>query len=267
MDNHSPIGVLDSGVGGLTVLKVLHSLMPYENFIYLGDTANAPFGVRSEEENRALISKMLDFMQAQDVKQVVIACNTLTMLDVNTLQPGRPFHIIGVSHAVELLRKYNKNKRIGIMATPYTINSGVHKKEIHSYDPEIEVYGQACPKLVPLIEAEQFDTEEMALAIKEYTDPLKKAGVDIVILSCTHFPFVKNKIENALGANIMVLDPAGRTATNAHIQLHKREMASHSGGGKLTVCFTSNLARAKSLAQRMLPITKCEFRLIDLKNY
>lgn len=264
MDNHSPIGVLDSGVGGLTVLKVLHALMPHEDFIYLGDTANAPFGVRSEEENRFLVGKMLDFLQTQGVKQVVIACNTLTMLDVNTLQPDRPFHIIGVSHVVELLRKYSKKKKIGIMATPFTISAEVHKNEIHSYDTEVQVFGQACPKLVTLVEAEKFGTPEMAEAIAEYTEPLKKAGVDVVALSCTHFPFVKKEIEQALGPEVMVLDPAGRTASNAHIQLHKKEMASHTGGGKLTICFTSNLDRAKSLAKRMLPIEKCEFKLVDL---
>lgn len=264
MENHRPIGVLDSGVGGLTVLKVLHALMPHESFIYLGDTANAPFGVRSEAENRVLIGKMLDFMQAQNVKQVVIACNTLTMLDVNTLQPGRPFHIIGVSHVVALLRKYSKKKKIGIMATPFTISSEVHKKEIHSYDPEVEVFGQACPKLVPLIEAQKFDTPEMEEAIQEYTEPLKQAGVDIVALSCTHFPLVKKKIEKALGPDVMVLDPAGRTASNAHIQLHKMGMACHCGEGSLTVCFTSNLERAKSLAECMLAVDKCEYKLVTL---
>ena len=264
MNNHSPIGVLDSGVGGLTVLKVLRALMPHEKFIYLGDTANTPFGVRSEEENRMLVGKMLDFMQAQGVKQVVIACNTLTMLDVNTLQPGRPFHIIGVSHVVALLRKYSKKKKIGIMATPFTINSEVHKKEIHSYEPEIQVFGQACPKLVPLIEARQFDGPEMEEAIGEYTEPLKQAGVDIVALSCTHYPLIKNKIEKALGPEVIVLDPAGRTASNAHIQLHKMGMASHSGEGSLTICFTSDLERCKSLAKCLLPDEGCEYKLVKL---
>lgn len=264
MDNHAPIGVLDSGVGGLTVLKVLHALMPHENFIYLGDTKNAPFGTRPEAENRMLLGKMLDFFAAKGVKQVVIACNTLTMLDVNTLQPNYEFHIIGVSHVVALLRKFTKKKRIGVMATPFTIKSEVHKKEIHSYDSTIEVYGQACPKLVPLIEAEMFDTPEMAAAIAEYTEPLKAAGVDIVSLSCTHFPFVKKEIEKALGPEIMVLDPAGRTASNAHIQLHKKKMASHSGEGRITICVTANLERAQSLAKRMLPQASCSFKLVKL---
>ena len=266
MENYAPIGVLDSGVGGLTVLKVLLSLMPHEHFIYLGDTARAPFGTRSEAEIRQIANEMLDFYQERGVKQVIVACNTLTMLDVNTLQAGRPFQIIGVSHVVALLLKFSKKKRIGIMATPFTINSEVHKKEILSYDPEVKVCGVACPKLVKLVEQEQFNTLEMEAVIREYTEPLKKADVDVVALSCTHFPFVKKEIEKALGPDVLVIDPAGRTAANAHIQLHMRNVANHQDKGGAEIYFTANLERAKSLAKRMLPMDKCKFELVDLHS-
>ncbi|WP_303707493.1 glutamate racemase, partial [Phascolarctobacterium succinatutens] len=186
MDKMQPIGVLDSGVGGLSVLKCLHQMLPHEDFIYVGDTARTPYGTRSEQEIRGFVGEIIDWLTAKNVKQVVIACNTLTMLGVDSLRGTHPFRVVGMSKGAQQLLAASPHKKIGVLATQFTISSGLHKKAILAADPQAQVYPVACPKFVPLIEGEQFDSPELQQAIAEYTEPFKKAGVEAVILSCTH---------------------------------------------------------------------------------
>ena len=153
---NAPIGVLDSGVGGLSVLKCLKEALPHEDFIYVGDTARTPYGSRSEVEVRTFVGEMLDFLTAEGVKLVVIACNTLTVLGTETLKGNREFGLVGMSKGERLVLDASRNKTIGVFATEFTINSGAHKAAILALAPTACVVPQACPKLVPLIEGEQF---------------------------------------------------------------------------------------------------------------
>lgn len=192
MQKNAPIGVLDSGVGGLSVLKCLQAALPQEDFIYVGDTARTPYGPRSEAEVRRFVGEIIDYLDGRGVKLVVIACNTLTVLGVDTLKGSHAFEIVGMSKARSWYLPPAAGK-IGVFATEFTINSGAHKAAILAADDGADVYPQACPKFVPLIEGEQFDGAEVRAAVAEYAAPLKAAGIDTLILSCTHYPLSKKR--------------------------------------------------------------------------
>ena len=264
MHRNAPIGVLDSGVGGLSVLRCLHQLLPHENFIYVGDTARTPYGCRSEKEIREFVGEIIDWLALQGVKQVVIACNTLTMLGVDTLKGEHDFSIVGMSKGEKLLLEASKQKKIGVFATQFTISTEAHKKAILAVDPTVEVYPMACPKFVPLIEGEQFDNPELIDAIKEYAAPLQKAGVDALILSCTHYPFIKGEIAQVMGPNVTIVDPAEATSQIAKVELAARDLLCAEGKGKVTVCCTADEDRVRRLTAKMLPVEECSFATIDL---
>jgi len=265
LNENMPIGVLDSGVGGLSVLKCLRTMLPSEDFIYLGDTARTPYGPRKEEEVRAFVEQMLCFFDEQRVKLVVVACNTLTVLGVDTLKKKHKFHLVGMSKGASLVLAASKKKNIGVFATEFTIGTGAHKKAILAIDAKASVLPIACPKFVPLIEGEKFGSPELNEAVTEYTDKLKAKGVDTLILSCTHYPFIKNEIENALGKDVVVIDPAEETARNALKILETASLVKKNGEGKTKICFTADLERGSRLANYMLPHIKCTFELINLK--
>lgn len=266
MNKLQPIGVIDSGVGGLSVLKCLHQMLPHEDFIYLGDTARTPYGTRPEAEIRKFAQEMISWLAAKNVKQLVIACNTLTMLGVDTLQDNYKFSIIGMSKGEQLLLQASKNKKVGVLATPFTIGTGAHKKAILAADAKAEVYPEACPDFVELIENEKFATSELQAAITKYTTPLKAAGVDAIILSCTHFPFIQDEIQQAFGAGVKVIDPAAATSGNVILALKNAGLLRTEGAGRIKICCTADLSRMQRLAERMLPGAVCDFALADLQK-
>lgn len=263
MNKEAPIGVIDSGVGGLSVLKMLQQKLPHEKFIYLGDTARTPYGTRPEQQVRQFVAEMLDWLEKQQVKMVVVACNTITVLGVDTLQKDHPYAVIGMSKGEQLVAGSSKNKKIGIFATPFTVSTGAHEKAIKSFLPDAEIYYKACPDFVPLIEGEKFDSPELMEAVKKYTEPLKEAGVDTVLLSCTHYPFVKSQIEAEFGDAVKVIDPAEGTAENVRAWLEQHELLGD-GQGNTVVCCTADLERVQRLAGRMINTAECKFKLINL---
>ena len=186
MDKKQPIGVIDSGVGGLTVLKWLRAKMPHEDFIFIGDTARTPYGNRSREQIIEFVGDMTAYLDKRHIKQLVVACNTITVLGKDVIQNGYDFSVIGMAKGARMVKGVTKNKRVGFVATDFTVSTGAHKREIQAMDPEIQVFGQGCPKFVPLIEGEKFGTPELASAVQEYADDLKAHDVDTVLLACTH---------------------------------------------------------------------------------
>ena len=264
MRSNAPIGVLDSGVGGLSVLKVLHQMLPQENFIYVGDTARTPYGSRSEAEIRQFVEEIISWLERQGVKQVVIACNTLTMLGVDSLKKEHPFELIGMSKGEQLLLEASKKKKIGVFATQFTISTEAHKKAILAADSSAEVYPMACPKFVPLIEGEQFGDPAVAEAVAEYAAPLKEAGIDALILSCTHYPFIKDVVEVEFGNGVTVIDPAEATAKLSNASLEANGLLNNEAQGSVKICCTADLERVKRLAARMLPAEVCQFQEISL---
>ena len=242
MDKNLPVGVIDSGVGGLSVLKVLQQALPHEDFLYIGDTARTPYGQRPEKEIRAMVHDLTDYLDNAGIKLLVVACNTITVLGTESIRNGYAFDVVGMSKGAELALGVTKNKKIGVMATPFTVASGAHKAAVNALDADAEVFAQGCPDFVPL----------------------KEAGVDTVLLSCTHYPFIRAEIEKGFGESVTVLDPAEATALQARIFLERAGLLKMQGTGRSRVCFTADLNRSKAIAERMLDMERSSFEEISL---
>ena len=191
--NNKPIGIFDSGVGGLTVAKCIIESMPDEDIIYLGDTANVPYGTRPKEEIAQLVLNDVKFLSSFDLKAIVIACNTADAAAREKVEEMYSLPVFGIIEPTsEKAALTTKNGKIGIIATNATIDSSSYERNIKRFKPDAEVFGVACPKLVPLIEQGKFrkgDTE-IEEALKEYLIPLKAQGIDTLILGCTHYPML-----------------------------------------------------------------------------
>jgi glutamate racemase len=208
-----PIGVFDSGMGGLTVLHECLVTLPHEDFVYLGDGARLPYGPRPLAEIRRFAAEIAGYLEAQGVKLVVAACNSATAAALPDLQRGLSVPVVGVlapeAHAAVLA---TRNRRIGLLATEATVTSGRYPELVGTLDAGVEVFSVACPRLVPLIEADETFGEELAAAVREYAAPLKDADVDTVILGCTHYPLIKPVLQRVFGRGVTLVFSAEETA-------------------------------------------------------
>src|SRR4051812_34000871 len=187
-----PVGVFDSGVGGLTVLHECLVTMPNEDFVYLGDHARLPYGPRPLEQVREFSHEIGTFLERQDVKLIVVACNTATSAALPQLQEELAVPGIGVlTPGAQAAVRAPRNRRIGLLATQGTVDSGRYAELVHALDAGVAFQAVACPRLVPLIESEDPYGEATEEAVREYAVPLKEAGVDTVILGCTHYPLIR----------------------------------------------------------------------------
>lgn len=193
--NNNYLGVYDSGVGGLTVVKAIKEALPEESIVYLADSKNMPYGNKSEEEILSFSISNIDNLKKYDIKAVVIACNTSDSLAKDKLLKLYDLPIIGViKPAVKKAVSLSKNKTIGILATQATINSKAYEKQINKLDQDIKCIPVACPALVPLIEQGHFYDEDMKKALKEYLEPIIKEKADTIILGCTHYDVLSDTI-------------------------------------------------------------------------
>lgn len=265
MNGNLPIGVFDSGVGGLTVFTQLRKLLPAENIIYFGDTKRTPYGPRSKEEIQQFTREILNFMAHNKVKLAVAACNTITV-NLDNLPQEYPFPIIGMSKGARTALTVTKNNRIGVIATDATIKSGKHVAEIRALSDTVQIYPKACHKFASLAEAEQFSGKVIEEAAKEYLMPLKEAGVDTVILACTHYPFLIPVIGKVLGPNVRLFDPAEETAREAKQALAQKGQLEEKGQGYSRLCFSADLDRAKRIAAHLIQVDQCQFECVDLSQ-
>jgi glutamate racemase len=207
------IGVFDSGVGGLTVVKELMRLLPGEKIVYYGDTARVPYGIKSKPTIVKFSLENILFLLKQDVKTIVVACNTSSSIALPVLKRHFKIPIIGViGPGVKEAIYATRNKRIGVIATKATINSGAYERQIKRIDPSIKVFNQACPLLVPLVE-EGWANQKATYNIADfYLRQLKKANIDTLILGCTHYPLLKNVLKKVLGSSVRLIDSAKQVA-------------------------------------------------------
>jgi glutamate racemase len=208
-----PVGVFDSGVGGLTVLHECLVTMPHEDFVYLGDHARLPYGPRPLDEVRRFAHEIGAFLEGQDVKLVVVACNSATSAALPQLQEELTVPVVGVitpeAHAAV---QATRNRRIGLMATQATVEAGRYAKLIGDLDAGVELFPVACPRLVPLIESDDPFAAETTEAVREYAAPLKDARVDTVILGCTHYPLIRPIFQRVFGRDVTLVFSAEETA-------------------------------------------------------
>ena len=208
-----PIGVFDSGMGGLTVLHECLVTLPHEDFVYLGDGARLPYGPRPLDEIRRFAAEIAGYLERQGVKLIVAACNSATAAALPDLQRQLTVPVIGVlapeAHAAVLA---TRNRRIGLLATEATVASGRYPALVRSLDAGTEVVSVACPRLVPLIEDDDLFGEEITSAVREYAAPLKEADVDTVILGCTHYPLIRPIFQRVFGRGVTLVFSAEETA-------------------------------------------------------
>ena len=212
-NSQAPIGIFDSGVGGLTVAKRIFGLLPEENVIYFGDTARYPYGPRSKEIVRKFSAQNINFLLSQKVKFIVVACNTASALALNDLEEYHEIPMIGVIKPGAFASvKATKNGRIGVIGTLGTISSEAYQKAIHKIDPQKKVYSVACPLFVALAEEGYANKEATNLIALEYLKPLIKRKVDTLVLGCTHYPLLKKIISRTMGKEVELIDSAEETA-------------------------------------------------------
>ncbi len=214
------IGVFDSGVGGLSVLKALHQQLPHHDLLYVADSGHAPYGERSDEFITERTHRVASHLLAQGASLLVLACNTATAVAAASLRQRWPdLPIVAVEPGIKPAVTVTRNGRIGVMATPATLRSDKFKRLLSAHGAGIEVHLQPCPGLAGLIEHGNGEDEKLLALIAQFSMPLKQAGVDTVVLGCTHYPFVSTQIQLAFGAEVVLVDTANAVARQAARQL------------------------------------------------
>ncbi len=210
---NGPIGIFDSGIGGLTVVKELIRLMPEEDLVYFGDTARVPYGTRSVKLIRQYALEDAAFLEQYGIKILIVACNTASAVAVDLLKSTLDIPVTGViGPGVTAAVNKSKNNRIGVIGTTATVNSLAYNKKIKEINPEAEVYGQPCPILVPLVEEGWINEEITRLTVRKYLEPLLLKGIDTIILGCTHFPVIRDLIQEEAGVDIALIDSGQEAA-------------------------------------------------------
>jgi glutamate racemase len=208
-----PIGVFDSGIGGLTVLKEIIRELPNEGTIYLGDTARVPYGIRSQETVIRYSFENTKFLFSKDIKLLVIACNTASSVSLEVIKNSISIPVIGVIEpGAKAAVRATRNKKIGVIGTEATVKSNSYTKAIKAIDESIEVLGLSCPLFVPLVEEGWTAGDIVTLIAKRYLEEIKDKGIDTVVLGCTHYPLLKKVIAGVMGEGVRLIDSAVETS-------------------------------------------------------
>lgn len=223
MPNSRPIGVFDSGIGGLTVVRALTHHLPHENIIYFGDTARVPYGPKSSQVVREYAAQDTDVLLEHNVKMIVIACNTVSAVALDVVQKRAKVPVIGVIiPGADAAVRASEKKRVGIIGTLGTINSNAYTNAIRQMDPGVQVFAQACPLFVPLAEEGWTDHQATELIAKEYLFPLTLEKIDTLILGCTHYPLLTDIISKVLHNAVRLIDSGEATARAVAFLLDER---------------------------------------------
>tara|TARA_R110002124_G_scaffold263400_2_gene429772 strand:+ start:2900 stop:3706 length:807 start_codon:yes stop_codon:yes gene_type:complete len=254
LDKDAPIGIFDSGIGGLTVAKSVAKALPNEDIIYFGDTARVPYGIKSEETVREYALEITDFLLSKGVKMILIACNTVSASAKNQIiERTKELPVLDViTSGTETALAHFPNDHIGVIGTLATVNSNAYERSIHDIHPQIKVTQQACPLLVPLAEEGWIDNEIAIKTLENYLSVFEKSDIDSLILGCTHYPLFKNIIPTVLHSDsIQIIDSADSIALTAKRTLTKLELLNPAGGD--FQCFVSDRPqRFQELAERFL---------------
>jgi glutamate racemase len=228
--NAAPLGVFDSGIGGLTVARALFERLPRESVIYFGDTARVPYGPKSPETVRRYSSEILAYLLQRGVKAVVVACNTSTAHALPHLKQHSPVPVVGVIEpGARAAVAATKTGVIGVIGTAGTIASGAYERAIKALRPDARVHAQPCPLFVPLVEEGWFEHPAAEMIAREYLEPLKRAKVDVLVLGCTHYPLLKPLLARVMGSDVKLVDSAEETATVVATELERTGLLADGG--------------------------------------
>ncbi|MDY2814386.1 MAG: glutamate racemase [Dorea sp.] len=267
--NIAPIGVFDSGVGGLTVAREIMRQLPEENVVYFGDTARVPYGSKSKNNIIRYSRQIIRFLRTKNVKAIVIACNTASALALETVQKEIDIPIIGVIiPGARAAVSETRNGKIGVLGTEATIRSETYTKVIHQLKPDAEVLGKPCPLFVPLVEegfAKHKITQEV---IDIYLSDMKKTDIDTMILGCTHYPLLRSRIIEYFGEKVHIVNPAYETAMDLKTILNEKGIANHSGTPATYDFYVSDAAeKFTEFANSILPYDVTKTKQINIEEY
>lgn len=223
--NNRPIGIFDSGLGGLTVVREIIQQMPGENLVYFGDTARVPYGSKSQDTIIHFTRQILAFLDTQDVKAIVVACNTVSAYALEQVRKEVKVPIIGVVRpGAYVAASSTNNQKIGVIGTEGTVHSGLYVRLLQEYDPQIEVFQKPCPLFVPLVEEGLWEDPITTQVVERYLAELKEKQVDTLIMGCTHYPLLKKTIQRVMGEQVRLVNPAYETAVQLKKLLTEKEM-------------------------------------------
>lgn len=248
-----PIGVFDSGVGGLTVARALMDLLPDERIVYFGDTARGPYGPRDLGQVRTFTAQIVGWLAAQDAKLVVAACNTATAAALETDPLPFPVPVVGViAPAVDAAVRSTRNGRIGVIGTEGTIASGAYERAVLAAAPEIKLFSQACPSFVDLVEAGRTTDADVLVEAADQLAPLVAAGVDTLILGCTHYPLMTGVLAYVMGPEVLLVSSAEETARRVFVRLVDGGMLAHAAAAEHRFVASGDPVSFAGLAARFL---------------
>lgn len=249
-----PIGVFDSGLGGLTVVNQLIQHLPQESIIYFGDTARVPYGTKSPETVRKFAVQIIRFLQSQGVKLIVVACNTVSSVAMEKILELSDVPVIGVIEpgSRAALQK-SKNRRIGVIGTSATVSAGKYNSVLLSMSPDVAVFSQACPLFVPLVEEGWIGSAVTEMVARIYLEPVMRQSVDTLILGCTHYPIIKDTIKKIVDNKIEIVDSAIQTALEVRELLKSERLLNDSGSEPEHLFYVSDFPQKfEDIARRLL---------------
>jgi glutamate racemase len=258
--------MFDSGAGGLTVLHECLVTLPDENVVYLGDGARCPYGPRPAEEIGRFALEIASYLEALGVKLILVACNSATAAALPQLQERLSVPVIGVlTPEARAAVQATRNRRVGVLATEATVSSGRYRAAVRALDAGVQVLEVACPDLVPLIESGAVADGALVAAVRRYAAPLKAAGVDTVILGCTHYPLIRPVLERELGRGVKLIFSATETAREVAETLARKGLANRSGQlGSQRFLTTGSAAEFRLLGERFLQLPIGEVGRVEL---
>ena len=271
IDREAPVGVFDSGVGGLTVAREIMRNLPSEKIVYFGDTARVPYGSKSRETIIRYSRQIIRFLQEQQVKAIVVACNTASAFALDAVRDEFDIPIIGVIEpGARVAAEQTRNKRVGVIGTVGTVGSKIHAEYLKEFDPEITVFAKACPLFVPLVEEGWLHDPVTTEIVSRYLQELKDKEIDTLILGCTHYPLIRSTIREVMGEGVRLVNPAYETALQLKALLAEMDISS-SGTGEEDFpyrFYVSDLAdEFKDFANSILPYDVSMAKKIDIEKY
>ena len=270
--NHAPIGVFDSGVGGLTVAREIMRQIPDERIVYFGDTARVPYGSKSPNTIIRYSRQIIRFLRTKNVKAIVVACNTASAFALETIKPELDIPIIGVvKPGAKVAAQTTQNGKIGVIGTEGTIRSEIYTKTIHRENKDAQVMGRACPLFVPLVE-EGWIKDPVTVAVAErYLQPFKESDIDTLILGCTHYPLLRSTVREIMGEGVNLVNPAYETAVELRRLLSEQGIANDGktkdGEEKYQIYVSDAAEKFMQFANSILPYDIEQTQLIPIEEY
>ena len=270
-DRNAPVGVFDSGLGGLTVVREILRNLPQERIVYFGDTARVPYGSKSRETILTYSRQIVRFLETQEVKAIVVACNTASAQALDVIEKETDLPMIGVVRpGSDMAAARTKNGRIGVIATESTIRSGLYGRLIREKNPDLQVFGKACPLLVPLVEEGWTDDPVTEQVIARYLGDLLQEDIDTLIMGCTHYPLLQPLLQHVAGSGVQLVNPAYETSLALAAMLHGYGLL-HEGRAKAPAdshrFYVSDSAdRFRTFAESILPCGAKHTQLVRIDN-